>query len=203
MVDIIDKFHDDLKFEDIKEKLQKSNINYRCFDDFATYEKNDLYCAPLIICNYDERYTLSRYLEKVQSRAKVVIYCNKCKISETLMSEKKWAFVSSHFGKVVNYIKMTKTLVPIILDHNQRKIEQKQQKIKNKQHRISALKWSDPNVSNELDKLDFTTKKRKSNLLPEASVIVPKLNINPLEVKEISSDASSILKMPYQPSKKL
>ena len=106
---------------------------------------------------------------------------------------------------MISYIRQNKVLVPIILDHNQRKVEQKQQKIKNKQHRISALKWSDPNIiGKDLNNLDFTEKKKsKSSLLPEASVIVPKLNINPLEVKEISSDASSILKMAYQPAKKL
>ena len=62
------------------------------------------------------------------------------------MTEKKWAFVSSQFGKVISFIRANKALVPIVLDHNQRKLEQKQAKIKNKQHRISALKWSDPNV---------------------------------------------------------
>ena len=185
MIDIIDKFHGDLKFEDIKDKLSSNNINYRCFDDFAAFERNEVFCAPLIICNFNERHILAKYLDKVESRAKVIIYCNKYKISEGLMSEKKWSFVSSHFGKVISFIKQHKVLVPVILDHNQRKVEQKQQKIKNKQHRISALKWSDPNVIKDLNNLDFTEKKKKSkaSLLPEASVIVPKLNINPLEVK--------------------
>ena len=53
MVDIIDQFHGDLKFQDIKEKLSTNNINYRCFDDFAAFEKNEVYCAPLIICNFN------------------------------------------------------------------------------------------------------------------------------------------------------
>ena len=86
MVDIIDKFHGDLKFEDIKEKLSKSSIQYRCFDDFSSFEKNEIYCAPVIICNYNERLTLAKYLDKVQSKAKVIIYCNKYKINESLMN---------------------------------------------------------------------------------------------------------------------
>jgi hypothetical protein len=93
------------------------------------------------------------------------------------MAEKKWAFVSSHFAKVVTFIRANKSLVPIILDHNQKKIEQQQQKIKNKQHRISALKWSDPNL------LVKEIEKSKYDSIPSASFIVPKLNINPLEVK--------------------
>lgn len=38
-------------------------------------------------------------------------------------------------------------MVPVILDQNQQIIHLKQEKIKNKQHRISALKWSDQNIS--------------------------------------------------------
>ena len=81
MVDIIDEFHGDLKFEDIKDKLEKNNILYRCFKDFSSFEKNEVYCAPLIICNFNERHALAKYLDRVQSRAKVIIYCNKYKIS--------------------------------------------------------------------------------------------------------------------------
>jgi hypothetical protein len=152
LVDIIDKLHDDLKFQSVKEQLAKNNINYRCFNDFVSFEKNEVYCAPLIICNYHERHILGKYLDKVQSRAKVIIYCNKQKINEHLMGEKRWAFVSSHFGKVINFIRTNKALVPILLDHNQRRVEQKQQKIKNKQHRISAVKWSDPNMAQLAEK---------------------------------------------------
>lgn len=43
-------------------------------------------------------------------------------------------------------------LVPVILDHNQKRIQLKQEKIKNKQHRISALKWSDTNLNSPAPK---------------------------------------------------
>jgi len=77
LVDINDKLHNDLKFQSVKEQLTKNNINYRCFNDFSSFAKNEVYCAPLIICNYNERHMLGKYLDKVQSRAKVIIYCNK------------------------------------------------------------------------------------------------------------------------------
>ena len=38
-------------------------------------------------------------------------------------------------------------MIPVILDHNQQRLQLKQQKIKNKQHRISALKWADQNIN--------------------------------------------------------
>lgn len=40
MIDIIDQFHDDVKFKSAKEQLAKNKINYRCFKDFSSFEKN-------------------------------------------------------------------------------------------------------------------------------------------------------------------
>lgn len=75
-----------------------------------------------------------------------MIFCNKNQLASVKAENKKWAYASNHFGKIIHYIKLNKILVPVILDHNQKRIEQKQLKIKNKQHRISALKWADPNL---------------------------------------------------------
>jgi hypothetical protein len=59
----------------------------------------------------------------------------------------RWTYVTSQFGKIINFIRTNKILVPVVLDHNQKRIELQQQKIKKKQHRISALKWADPNFA--------------------------------------------------------
>jgi hypothetical protein len=64
-------------------------------------------------------------LEQVQSKSKVIIFCNKSKIGEELASEKKWTFVSSHFGKIINYLKGHKIMVPVVLDQNQQRIHLK------------------------------------------------------------------------------
>lgn len=103
----------------------------------------------MIICDFKEREQLASYLHQVESKSKIVIFCNKNQLSLAKAEAKKWAYASNHFGKIIQYIKLNKILIPVILDHNQKRIEQKQLKIKNKQHRISALKWSDPNLGNK------------------------------------------------------
>ena len=117
---------------------------------------------------------MAKYLEKVQSRAKVIVFCNKFKINDTLLKDKRWAFVSSHFAKVVGFIRTNKALVPVILDHNQKRVVMRQENIKKKQHRISALKWSDQNISHTPENIS------KNFKMPSVSFIVPKLNTNPL-----------------------
>ena len=69
---------------------------------------------------------------------------------------------------------MNKSLVPVILDHNQKRVEQKIQKGKERQHRVSALKWSDQNIVKSAEPQRISLK------VPSGSFIVPKLSSNPL-----------------------
>jgi len=59
-----------------------------------------------------------------------------------MCQSKKWSYVTSNFLKVMKFIKVHLVIIPIIIDHNQNRIFQKQEQIKSKQHRISAIKWA-------------------------------------------------------------
>lgn len=101
--------------------------------------------------------------------------------------------MSSNFGKIIKFIRANPVIVPVILDHNQQRIQQKQEKIKNKQHRISALQWASPSA-NSLPSLEDPLMKD-----PELSFLTVKQDINNLSLKEISHDATSLLKITNKP----
>lgn len=82
-----------------------------------------------------------RYLNEIQSRAKVILFCNKNNISSELKDRKHFAFVSSHFGKILKFIRKNSVYNPHIIDENDNQIKEKKEKLKNRNKRISALKW--------------------------------------------------------------
>ena len=105
------------------------------------------FISPYIICSYDNRNQITDFIGSIQVNTKIIIFCNKILIDQTLVQSKKWCYVSSHFIKIMKYIKVHLVIVPIIIDHNQNRILKKQEQIKSKQHRISAIKWAETTKS--------------------------------------------------------
>jgi hypothetical protein len=89
-----------------------------------SYCKSLTFIAPVIICNFDDRFLLHRFLGEVQIRAKVVIFCNRSKITEQLTRDPRWSFVSSHFGKIIRHIRTHHVLLPLVLDQLPQKTRQ-------------------------------------------------------------------------------
>lgn len=75
-----------------------------------------------MICNVEECYLLNRYLEDIKSKAKIIVFCNKSKITEDLLEDKQMAFVSSYFGQIIKYLKKQQILMPVINDETKVKI---------------------------------------------------------------------------------
>lgn len=84
---------------------------------------------------------LLKYMKQLQCKAKIIIFCNKNKIKEELKENKNFAFVSSHFGKIIKFIKKTLVYIPKLDREEDSKFHDKIEKIKSKNKRISALKW--------------------------------------------------------------
>lgn len=68
----------------------------------------------------------------------MLIFCNRSKITDQLTRDPRWSFISSHFGKIVRYIRTHHVLFPLVLDQQKSHHDEK-----NKMHRISALKWAE------------------------------------------------------------
>lgn len=98
--------------------------------------------SSFIICNYDERNLLVKYIKQVDLRSKVIIFCNKNKITPQLEANENFAFVSSHFGKIIKFIKKTPVFLPNFKKEEDIKFKEKIDKLKMKNKRISAIKWS-------------------------------------------------------------
>jgi len=105
--------------------LEKHSIKCYGFADLSAYIKQKTVVSHFIICNYEERSLLARYLKESKSKAKVIIFCNKNNISQELKESPSYAFVSSHFGKILKYIKKTTVYNPYIIDENDNKIKEK------------------------------------------------------------------------------
>jgi hypothetical protein len=105
--------------------------------------------SNFIICNYEERSLLVRYLKESKSKSKVIIFCNKNHITQELKESSSYAFVSSHFGKILKFIKKTTVYNPYIVDENDAKIKEKKDKLKSRNKRISALKWCGISQNNQ------------------------------------------------------
>lgn len=84
---------------------------------------------------------LLKYMKQLQCKAKIIIFCNKNKIKEDLKDNKAFAFVSSHFGKIIKFVQKTLVFVPKLAREEDSKFHEKIEKIKSKNRRISALKW--------------------------------------------------------------
>jgi len=101
-----------------------------------------------------------RYLKEIKSQSKVVLFCNKNHISAELKINKQFAFVSSHFGKIINFIKKNNVYNPFIMDENEVQIKNKKEKLNRNNKRISALNWcansGELAGSNSEDVKDFT-----------------------------------------------
>ena len=81
-IDIIDKHYDNIKFEQIKKELEINNIACHGFINLSSYIKTKKFISPFIICNFEERMLLIKYMKQLQCRTKVIIFCNKNKINE-------------------------------------------------------------------------------------------------------------------------
>jgi hypothetical protein len=114
VVDIIDKYHSSSKFEEIKKELEGNGISFKCYPSITAYCKTLTFIAPVIICNFDDRLLLHRFLTEAQIRAKVVVFCNRSKITEQLTRDPRWSFVSSHFGKIIRHIRTHHVLFPAL-----------------------------------------------------------------------------------------
>ena len=81
--------------------------------------------SSFIICNFEEHLIVLRYLKEIKSMSKLIIFCNKNHISTELKNDKQFAFVNSHFGKILNFIKKNNVYNPYILDENEIQIKNK------------------------------------------------------------------------------
>jgi hypothetical protein len=114
VVDIIDKYHSSTKFAYIKKELANNGIAFKCYSNVQSYCKTLTFIAPVVICNFDDRLLLHKFLGEARSHAKVIIFCNKNKIDEQLSRDKRWSFVSSHFGKIMKHIRGHHALLPFL-----------------------------------------------------------------------------------------
>ena len=55
----------------------------------------------------------------------MIIFCNKNKIDSELKFSKSFAFVSSHFGKIIKFIKKTPVFVPELPKPDEKEINDK------------------------------------------------------------------------------
>lgn len=51
-------------------------------------------------------------MKQLQCSAKLIVFCNKNKITVELKENKNYSFVSSHFGKIIKFIKKTQVYIP-------------------------------------------------------------------------------------------
>jgi hypothetical protein len=136
-VDIIDKYHSSTKFSEIKKKLTTNGIAFKCYPNISAYCKTLPFIAPVVICNFDDRLLLHRFLGEAKSHAKVVIFCNQNMITEQLSGDGRWSFVSCHFGKIIRHLRVNHVLIPM-LEH----ISSSKSNPQGKEHRISAEQWA-------------------------------------------------------------
>lgn len=97
--------------------------------------------SPFIICNYEEHTIVLRCMKEINSMLKLIFFCNKDHISTGLKQDTQFAFVNSHFGKIINFIKKKNVYTPYILDENEIQIKNKKEKLDINNKRISALNW--------------------------------------------------------------
>jgi hypothetical protein len=140
-IDIIDKHFENVKFDSIKKELQKSDIKCYGYKNLTDYIKEKKFMSPFIICNYEEHSIVLRYMKEIKSMSKIILFCNKNHISTGLKQDTQFAFVNSHFGKIINFIKKNNVYTPYILDENEIQIKNKKEKLNKKNKRISALNW--------------------------------------------------------------
>ncbi len=90
-------------------------------------------------------------MKQLECKAKVVVFCNKNKIDADIKNSKNFTFVSSHFGKIIKYIKKTHVFMPSVGHQEDQLFKEKIDKIKSKNKRISAIKWSQINDDQKTD----------------------------------------------------
>ena len=56
-------------------------INYYGYENLTEYIKNKKFVSPYIICNFEEKVLLVRYLKQLRVKSKIIIFCNKKKIT--------------------------------------------------------------------------------------------------------------------------
>jgi DeoR/GlpR family transcriptional regulator of sugar metabolism len=113
-IDIIDKHYNSTKFEEIKKELESNEIRCFGYSNLNEYIRNKKFVSPFTIVNYDEKYLLAKYIKQLQCKSKLIVFCNKNKITAELEENKLFSFVSSHFGKIIKYIKQTLVYQPVI-----------------------------------------------------------------------------------------
>ena len=63
---------------------------------------------------YSPNFLSVRYWKQLQVKSKIIIFCNKKKITGDLIRKKCFSYVNSHFGKILKYIKKTLVYQPIL-----------------------------------------------------------------------------------------
>ena len=91
-------------------------IAYRGYPSIIHYCKKFRYIAPIIITSHEERALLYQYLSQVQLKVKIAVYCNKGAVSDLLAHDNRWSIVSSHYQKIVRFIKGEKVVVPLSIE---------------------------------------------------------------------------------------
>jgi hypothetical protein len=57
---------------------------------------------------------LTKYTKHLQSKAKIIVFCNKNKITPDVKANTSFAYVSSHFGKIIKFIQKTCVFLPVL-----------------------------------------------------------------------------------------
>lgn len=150
-VDIIDRNHSQTKFTEIKEDLTKNDIEYHCYENVKEYHSKCKFMSPFVICSHAERLGLTSYIKDIQAKSKVILYGSKAHLnSEEILSDKRWVLASHHFKKIIRHLKKTAVLMADVETAKQTKISQQHQQNKMQQHRMSVVKWANPNSNSEV-----------------------------------------------------
>lgn len=80
----------------------------------SEYIKGKKFISPFIICNFEEKGLLTKYMKQLQCKSKIIVFCNKNKITNELKDNGNFSYVSSHFGKIIKYIRKTLVFMPLI-----------------------------------------------------------------------------------------
>lgn len=84
-----------------------------------------------------------QYFSQVQLKVRIAVYCNKGAVSDLLAHDNRWSIVSSHYQKIVKFIKNEKVVVPLSIEDQKVVQAKKAGVVKSREHRISALKWAE------------------------------------------------------------
>ena len=92
--------------------------------------------------NFDERLQLARYVRQAHLRTRLIVFCNKRKITNELLNRPEFELVTCNFGRILKHLHRHPVHQPAPFDETERRLQESFEKLQHKHKRISALKWS-------------------------------------------------------------